>query len=119
MVVSLVNVMAWGLYLIGLIYLDWLGNLSEYTGSVRAESFTRPKQIYQNGIINNVQESRQETYGPECTSDPTFGEALQDTEEPLNSDDDEIDEDELLDRLATRHFYRYLCYSVAVFFFHL
>lgn len=73
-------------------------------GNVRAESYTRPKQHYQNGIVNGAQESRQqEVFGPECTPDPTLGEALQDTEEPLNLDDDE---EELLHRLATRHYYR-------------
>lgn len=60
-------------------------------------------QHYQNGIVGGAQESRQEGYGPECTPDPTLGESLQDTEEPLNLD---ADEEELLQRLATRHYYR-------------
>lgn len=72
-------------------------------GNVRAESYTRPRQYYRNGIVNSAQESRQETFGLECTPDPTLGEALQDTDEPLNLDDDE---EELLHRLATRHYYK-------------
>lgn len=74
-------------------------------GNVRAESFTRPKQ-FQNGIINGVQESRQhqETYvNFDCTPDPTLGEALQETEEPSNSDNDAED---LLQQFASKHYYR-------------
>lgn len=72
-------------------------------GAVRAESFTRPKLHYADTIINGVQESRQENFIPDCTPDPTLGEALLDTEEPLNLDEDE---EELLQKLATRHYYR-------------
>lgn len=60
-------------------------------------------QHYQNGIVNGAQESRQETFGPECTPDPTLGEALQDTEVPLNLNEDE--QEEFLQKLATRHSY--------------
>lgn len=72
-------------------------------GAVRAESFTRPKAHFADTIINGVQESRQENFIPDCTPDPTLGEALLDTEEPLNLDEDE---EELLQKLATRHYYR-------------
>lgn len=70
---------------------------------MREESYTRPKQHYQNGVVNGAQESRQESYGPECTPDPTLGESLLDTEEPLILNEEE---EELLQRLATRHYYR-------------
>lgn len=78
--------------------------LFELTGAVRPESLTRPKLHYGDSIINGVQESRQqESYNPECTPDPTLGEALLDTEEPLNLDEDE---EELLQKLATKQYYR-------------
>ncbi|XP_037033533.1 neuroligin-1-like isoform X3 [Bradysia coprophila] len=73
-----------------------------YAGNVREESFTRPKQHYQNGVVNGVQESRQEGFGPECTPDTTLGDSLLDTEEPLTLNEEE---EELLQRLATRHYY--------------
>lgn len=72
-------------------------------GNVREESYTRPKQHYQNGVVSGAQESRQESFGPECTPDPTLGESLLDTEEPLILNEEE---EELLQRLATRHYYR-------------
>lgn len=88
-----------------LLYFSFYHRLYVCIGNVRAESYTRPMQHYQNGIVNGAQESRQETFGPECTPDPTLGEALQDTEEPfiLNND-----EEELLQKLATRHYYRWV-----------
>lgn len=70
---------------------------------MREESYTRPKQHYQNGVVSGAQESRQEAFGPECTPDPTLGESLLDTEEPLTLNEEE---EELLQRLATRHYYR-------------
>jgi hypothetical protein len=57
---------------------------------------------FSNGILNDVQESRQENYGLECTPDPTMGEALQDTEEDGLTEDEEA----LLQKLASRHYYR-------------
>ncbi|XP_055705569.1 neuroligin-1-like isoform X1 [Phlebotomus papatasi] len=75
---------------------------SYYAGAVRAESFTRPKLLYPADPVNSVQESRQENYNPECTPDPTLGEALQDTEDTTLSAEDE---EELLQKLATRHYY--------------
>lgn len=72
-------------------------------GAVRAEALTRPKAHFADIVISGVQESRQENFIPDCTPDPTFGEALLDTEEPLNLDEDE---EELLQKLATRHYYR-------------
>lgn len=77
--------------------------LYKQLGAVRAESFIRPKSHYADTIINGVQESRQENFIPDCTPDPTLGEALLDTEEPLNLDEDE---EELLQKLANRHYYR-------------
>lgn len=76
-----------------------------YAGTVRAESFTRPKANYPNGLINDAQESRQDTYGSECTPDPTMGEALQDTDgNPAVVADAE--DEEMLQKLADRHYYR-------------
>lgn len=75
----------------------------QFAGAVRAESFTRPKLLYPADPVNSVQESRQENYNPECTPDPTLGEALQDTEDTTLSAEDE---EELLQKLATRHYYR-------------
>ncbi|XP_055619469.1 neuroligin-1-like [Toxorhynchites rutilus septentrionalis] len=76
-----------------------------YAGSVRAESFSRPR-MYSNGIINDAQESRLESFGTECTPDPTMGEVLHDG----NSDGgllSEEEEAELLEKLANRHYYSY------------
>ena len=75
-----------------------------FPGSVRAESFTRPKSYYQSGIINEAQESKQETYGTECTPDPTMGEVLQEETNGINLNNQ--DEAELLEKLADRHYYR-------------
>ncbi|KFB50048.1 AGAP011916-PA-like protein [Anopheles sinensis] len=82
-----------------------------YAGSVRAESFSRPKSLYQNGLINDAQESRQESFGTECTPDPTMGEVLQEAggvpgDTPGNILTDE-EEEELLEKLANRHYYSY------------
>ncbi|XP_053685774.1 neuroligin-4, X-linked-like [Sabethes cyaneus] len=76
-----------------------------YAGSVRAESFSRPR-MYGSGIINDAQESRLESFGTECTPDPTMGEVLQEG----NSDGgilSEEEEEELLEKLANRHYYSY------------
>ncbi|XP_050081372.1 neuroligin-4, X-linked-like [Anopheles maculipalpis] len=82
-----------------------------YAGSVRAESFSRPRSLYQNGVINDAQESRQESFGTECTPDPTMGEVLQesgsgpgDTIANVLSEEEEA---ELLEKLANRHYYSY------------
>ncbi|XP_058130589.1 neuroligin-1-like [Anopheles ziemanni] len=82
-----------------------------YAGSVRAESFSRPKSLYQNGLINDAQESRQESFGTECTPDPTMGEVLQEAgggpgDTPGNVLTEE-EEEELLEKLANRHYYSY------------
>lgn len=69
---------------------------------MRAETYKRPVQ-HQNGGANLAQESRQATFGAECAPDPTIGETVQDAEEPLNLNKDE---EELLQKLATRHYYR-------------
>ncbi|XP_058459148.1 neuroligin-4, X-linked-like [Malaya genurostris] len=76
-----------------------------YAGSVRAESFSRPR-MYGNGIINDAQESRLESFGTECTPDPTMGEVLQEgnTDGGLLSEEEE---EELLEKLANRHYYSY------------
>lgn len=78
-------------------------------GNVRAESFSRPMQHLPNNVDvlgGGAQESRQQDlYGPDCTPDPTLGEAaLQETEETLAIGED--DEEDLLQRIATRHYYR-------------
>lgn len=82
---------------------NFFSSQSTNKGNVREESYTRPKQHYQNGVVNGAQESRQEGFVPECTPDTTLGESLLDTEEPLILNEEE---EELLQRLATRHYYR-------------
>uniref|UniRef100_A0A182TGX5 Uncharacterized protein n=1 Tax=Anopheles melas TaxID=34690 RepID=A0A182TGX5_9DIPT len=86
------------------------------TGSVRAESFSRPRSLYQNGVINDAQESRQESFGTECTPDPTMGEVLQENGvggggggpgDTLTNVLSEEEEEELLEKLANRHYYSY------------
>ncbi|XP_021705223.1 neuroligin-1 [Aedes aegypti] len=82
-----------------------------YAGSVRAESFSRPRMFGGGvaggvGSINDAQESRQELFGTECTPDPTMGEVLQEA----NSEGGiltEEEEEELLVKLANRHYYSY------------
>ncbi|XP_062711942.1 neuroligin-1 [Aedes albopictus] len=86
-----------------------------YAGSVRAESFSRPRMFGGGGggagagglgSINDAQESRQELFGTECTPDPTMGEVLQEA----NSEGGiltEEEEEELLEKLANRHYYSY------------
>ncbi|XP_058829143.1 neuroligin-1-like isoform X2 [Topomyia yanbarensis] len=76
-----------------------------YAGSVRAESFSRPR-MYGNGIINDAQESRLESFGTECTPDPTMGEVLQEGS-PDGGLLSEEEEEELLEKLANRHYYSY------------
>lgn len=77
-----------------------------YDGSVRAESLIRPQNHYANDLINGVQESRQESYGLECTPDPTqLGGEEEDSDEDSVMVDDET-ENELLDRIITKHYYR-------------
>ncbi|XP_049295416.1 neuroligin-4, X-linked-like isoform X1 [Anopheles funestus] len=82
-----------------------------YAGSVRAESFSRPRSLYQNGIINDAQESRQESFGTECTPDPTMGEVLQESGggpgDTIGNVLSEEEEAELLEKLANRHYYSY------------
>ncbi|XP_041783182.1 neuroligin-4, X-linked-like [Anopheles merus] len=90
-----------------------------YAGSVRAESFSRPRSLYQNGVINDAQESRQESFGTECTPDPTMGEVLQENGvgggggggggpgDTLTNVLSEEEEEELLEKLANRHYYSY------------
>lgn len=59
------------------------------------------------GSINDAQESRQELFGTECTPDPTMGEVLQEA----NSEGGiltEEEEEELLEKLANRHYYRWV-----------
>lgn len=77
---------------------------------MRAESFIRPK-LFQNGIINGVQESRQhqETYvSLDCTPDPTLGEALQETDEPSSSSSNIDETEDILHQLTSKHYYRYV-----------
>ncbi|XP_055533589.1 neuroligin-1-like isoform X2 [Wyeomyia smithii] len=76
-----------------------------YAGSVRAESFSRPR-MYGSGIINDAQESRLESFGTECTPDPTMGEVLQEGN-PDGGVLSEEEEEELLEKLANRHYYSY------------
>ncbi|XP_053679732.1 neuroligin-1-like [Anopheles nili] len=81
-----------------------------YAGSVRAESFSRPRSLYQNGVINDAQESRQESFGTECTPDPTMGEVLQENGGPgdiIPNVLSEKEEEELIEKLANRHYYSY------------
>ncbi|XP_053661262.1 neuroligin-4, X-linked-like [Anopheles marshallii] len=82
-----------------------------YAGSVRAESFSRPRSLYQNGVINDAQESRQESFGTECTPDPTMGEVLQESGsgpgDAIGNVLSEEEEAELLEKLANRHYYSY------------
>uniref|UniRef100_A0A182LY48 Uncharacterized protein n=1 Tax=Anopheles culicifacies TaxID=139723 RepID=A0A182LY48_9DIPT len=82
-----------------------------YAGSVRAESFSRPRSLYQNGVINDAQESRQESFGTECTPDPTMGEVLQEAGsgpgDTIGNVLSEEEEAELLAKLANRHYYSY------------
>uniref|UniRef100_A0A182KGP9 Uncharacterized protein n=1 Tax=Anopheles christyi TaxID=43041 RepID=A0A182KGP9_9DIPT len=79
--------------------------------SVRAESFSRPRSLYQNGVINDAQESRQESFGTECTPDPTMGEVLQENGsgpgDTIANVLSEEEEEELLEKLANRHYYSY------------
>lgn len=58
-------------------------------------------------VLGGAQESRQQDlYGADCTPDPTLGEAaLQDTEETLGGMSED-DEEDLLQKIATRHYYR-------------
>lgn len=72
-----------------------------HVGNVRAESYTRP--MHQNGEVNGAQESRQESFGPECTPDPTQGDTLQNTDEQLDLSDEEV---EILQKFSTRNLYR-------------
>lgn len=60
-------------------------------------------QHYQNGVINGAQESRQESFGPECTPDPTQGDTLQNSDEQLDLSDEEV---EILQKFSTRNLYR-------------
>uniref|UniRef100_A0A182FB66 Uncharacterized protein n=2 Tax=Anopheles albimanus TaxID=7167 RepID=A0A182FB66_ANOAL len=82
-----------------------------YAGTVRAESFSRPKSLYQNGLINDAQESRQESFGTECTPDPTMGEVLQEGNGGPGDGNSNVlseeEEEELLEKLANRHYYSY------------
>uniref|UniRef100_A0A182P7Y3 Uncharacterized protein n=1 Tax=Anopheles epiroticus TaxID=199890 RepID=A0A182P7Y3_9DIPT len=82
-----------------------------FKGSVRAESFSRPRSLYQNGIINDAQESRLESFGTECTPDPTMGEVLQENGsgpgDTIANVLSEEEEEELLEKLANRHYYSY------------
>lgn len=84
----------------------WLSSI----GTVRAESFSRPKSLYQNGLINDAQESRQESFGTECTPDPTMGEVLQEGNGGPGDGNSNVlseeEEEELLEKLANRHYYR-------------
>lgn len=81
-------------------------------GSVRAESFSRPRMFggggAGGGIINDAQESRLESFGTECTPDPTMGEVLQEGNGMLDGGGmlSEEEEEELLEKLANRHYYR-------------
>lgn len=60
------------------------------------------------GIINDAQESRLESFGTECTPDPTMGEVLQEGNGMLDGGGmlSEEEEEELLEKLANRHYYR-------------
>ncbi|XP_039436963.1 neuroligin-3-like isoform X1 [Culex pipiens pallens] len=84
-----------------------------YAGSVRAESFSRPRMFggggAGGGIINDAQESRLESFGTECTPDPTMGEVLQEGNGMLDGGGmlSEEEEEELLEKLANRHYYSY------------
>ncbi|XP_065083960.1 neuroligin-1-like [Ochlerotatus camptorhynchus] len=77
-----------------------------YAGSVRAELFSRPRMFGGGGNINDAQESRQELFGTECTPDPTMGEVLQEgnVEGGILTEEEE---EELLEKLANRHYYSY------------
>lgn len=54
-------------------------------------------------MVNGAQESRQEGFDPECTQDPTLGESQLDGDETQNLIEDE---EEILQKLATRQYYR-------------
>lgn len=75
-------------------------------GNVRAESYTRPLQHFENSLVNGAQESRQEGFDPECTQDPTLGESQLDGGGDETSQNLIEDEEEILQKLATRQYYR-------------